>query len=1015
MSTREPGVNQVIADILRGMRKRWEVQSEPGSAIRGGSKTPDVLISETGVLPLIIENEFVPANSVEGDATSRLGLKLAAGGQEIRAVVALRTPEQAAQVPQQELETWLRACPDFDYALYRLRRGDERVRWPAAGWLRGSLAELALLAQQAMRPDEEIDELADQLQTHISDAEVVFTQAYPQGGAEVAAMLADTLRLEDDRGRQARRMAMAMLANALIFQQSLASGMAGIATPSSMYMDDNLVQEAAVRVWRDILKKNYFPIFFVAREILKWIDRPAVAEEILNTLYTFLARLNRSDGAARSHDLTGFVFQRLIADRKFLATFYTRPESAALLAALALPRDRPPGAADWSDAETLKGLRVADFACGTGTLLSAVYNRLGALHELHGGDAQTLHGNMIERVLVGCDVLPMATHLTLSMLASAFPEERFDHAQILTMRYGRQERKLGRPGEYDYALGSLDLLATQEALPTLATRPIAVESRGESEAQERHYLPDNSFDLVIMNPPFTRPTNHGGQNSDIPNPAFAAFGADANEQRELSNRSKLLGEGTPANGYAGMASHFLALADRKLKIGGTLAMVMPQMLLSGTSWEQARQVLRNHYGNITIVTTAGEKSHDKSFSADTGLGECLLVASKDNQEAEGRARFLTLRERPRNQIDGEHIAIVTLNQNSIRSLEDGPYGGTSIRIGDDEIGQVLDCPIPKLGSWQLAGIFDFSLAQTVYQLTQGKLWLPRRNEISLIQITNLGSTAKIGPVHRLINGKTRDKKPLGPFDIHSPPLHPEPTYPTIWAHHAPSERWMEPRYKWNGRKDSYHSYDSEAIVRTLRSRNIQEEINKKAEAIWATATHTHIATDLRYNSQSLCVSMTEVDCIGGRAWPSVIFPSEHRSTWEPVFAVWANSTLGVLCHWWIAGRQQGGRGVTTVSALPALPTLDLRALTDAQLAAAARIFEDMKHCPMLPVNQIDADPVRAELDRRLLTEVLGLPEELCAKDGPMDLLRRKLAAEPSIHGGKKSKVTLEVPAGCLPG
>ena len=75
----------------------------------------------------------------------------------------------------------------------------------------------------------------------------------------------------------------------------------------------------------------------------------------------------------------------------------------------------------------------------------------------------------------------------------------------------------------------------------------------------------------------------------------------------------------------------------------------------------------------------------------------------------------------------------------------------------------------------------------------------------------------------------------------------------------------------------------------------------------------------------------------------------------------------------------------------------------------------MKHCPMLPVNQIDEDPVRAELDRRLLTEVLGLPEELCAPDGPMDLLRRKLAAEPSIHGGKISKVTLEVPEGCLPG
>ena len=67
MSTREPGVNQIIADILRGMRRRWKVQSEPGGAIRGGSKTPDILITERGTLPLMIENEFAdkPANSVE--------------------------------------------------------------------------------------------------------------------------------------------------------------------------------------------------------------------------------------------------------------------------------------------------------------------------------------------------------------------------------------------------------------------------------------------------------------------------------------------------------------------------------------------------------------------------------------------------------------------------------------------------------------------------------------------------------------------------------------------------------------------------------------------------------------------------------------------------------------------------------------------------------------------------------------------------------------------------------------
>ena len=47
------------------------------------------------------------------------------------------------------------------------------------------------------------------------------------------------------------------------------------------------------------------------------------------------------------------------------------------------------------------------------------------------------------------------------------------------------------------------------------------------------------------------------------------------------------------------------------------------------------------------------------------------------------------------------------------------------------------------------------------------------------------------------------------------------------------------------------------------------------------------------------------------------------------------------------------------------------------------------------------------LDGRLLIDVLGLPESLCAENGPLDLLRRKLAREPQIHGGKKSRVVFD--------
>ena len=74
----------------------------------------------------------------------------------------------------------------------------------------------------------------------------------------------------------------------------------------------------------------------------------------------------------RSHDLTGAVFQRLIVDRKFLAAYYTTPAAAALLAGLAIDAEETPSGQPWSDVTGIEALRIADFACGTGTLLSTV-------------------------------------------------------------------------------------------------------------------------------------------------------------------------------------------------------------------------------------------------------------------------------------------------------------------------------------------------------------------------------------------------------------------------------------------------------------------------------------------------------------------------------------------------------------------------------------------------------------------------------------------------------------------
>jgi hypothetical protein len=137
--------------------------------------------------------------------------------------------------------------------------------------------------------------------------------------------------------------------------------------------------------------------------------------------------------------------------------------------------------------------------------------------------------------------------------------------------------------------------------------------------------------------------------------------------------------------------------------------------------------------------------------------------------------------------------------------------------------------------------------------------------------------------------------------------------------------------------------------------------------------------------------------IGGRAWTSVSLPSEDQ---EKALVLWGNTTLGLLVHWWIANKQQAGRGNVTPNVLETLPILDVTALTDEQLKRAAKLFDEMCHKELLPIHEIDKDSARKELDESFGREVLGLPESLFAPGRPVEILRMKLAQEPSIRGNK---------------
>ena len=96
-----------------------------------------------------------------------------------------------------------------------------------------------------------------------------------------------------------------------------------------------------------------------------------------------------------------------------------------------------------------------------------------------------------------------------------------------------------------------------------------------------------------------------------------------------------------------------------------------------------------------------------------------------------------------------------------------------------------------------------------------------------------------------------------------------------------------------------------------------------------------------------------------------------------------------------------------LTSLHSMPTLNIEKLDETALQNAKRIFEEIKYKRMLPFNQMYEDEKRWELDRLLLSQVLGFGEDTHPEvhEG-VRILRERLCREPSIHGDKKERVVL---------
>ena len=494
-----------------------------------------------------------------------------------------------------------------------------------------------------------------------------------------------------------------------------------------------------------------------------------------------------------------------------------------------------------------------------------------------------------------------------------------------------------------------------------------------------------------MNPPFTKAGKRkkgkdGKWDAVAP---FAAFGASDREQEEMG---KLAGKKFAlacSHGHAGLGSYFVAVCDKKLKPGGTMALILLATIASGESWSKVRALLKDRYDTTVLsIASEGMGRRDGAFSSDTELLEVMLVARKRRKEdIPTRPVFVTLRNRPLTPVEGAHMGESIRRLKGIKAIEEG-HGATPLMTGRHKTGHAATMNVDD--AWPLVNVVEPALLSAAYALRGHKA----------ATFTTLGRLCEFGPDSQLLIGKTQK----GPFTIRDIDRNGRlPEYHALWNndHEAQRTMMLTPDKAMDVKKGA-----SDARVREM----------------WATASRVHVNLDPNYNSQSLLASYIETKTAGGRAWPALLIGDARIGK---AFVMWHNSTLGILSYWMVAGKQQLGRGMIKRNGAARIHVPDFAAdgmgWSVERLATA---FDDMSDAALLPISDMKGDAARHRIDEAVagslgIRIVDGGGDHglvTAGKDGVvsirLDALRRAMSIEPSIRGavGAKERERVHGPA-----
>lgn len=1011
----EHDFNAALAEAMKRMHAdnrvsfRHERVGVLQSASGGSSRRVDVLVSADGLLPVAVEVEYDRAGSQpDRDAVARLGLELKRDGRVIEAAISVLAPALAEQwADHEDAVSRLVGGAQLQYAVHsRSADSPEPDRWPRTGWLTGTAQSLAELAVMVSVPPGQVETVA-------SDA----ADKMRGISEDLDSSLSDDakLRLAIAMGRPSGSDSLNVVGvvwlNAFLFQDRIAQSHAGVPKRADAILDHNPLPHLVRQAWEAVRGIDYRSVFDPATEALQIVERNAGTAVTADLLGRAVLMANRVEASVLGvFDIGGELFQRLISDRSEAASYYTRPEVAEFLAhitvneSVQLPRSARSLALGESD-HLGEVFRIADFACGTGTLLRAAYRRVRALARAAGVQPEglaALHTHLMEEGFCGVDISPIAAHLTASGLSNIEPGADYRHTNIGVAP------ACGPRG----ATGSVEYLATEELADLFGYEASATGSapRAGAEADAQGlYAPDERFDIVMMNPPYSR--TRGGQ------ALFDIAGATDAERSRAQKRAAKLVRDTPANLKAGLGSVFCELVRLKLSPGGRFGIVLPSTAAASPAWAGIRAMFETHFDDLLLVAFPGAtRGGDKTLSADTAMGEMIVAGTK--------------RSEPRTDVSAAEMMTVALDEPfgtiavaaetgrsvdaALRGREEQREG--NVTVGSAVVGRWTVLPAADGGPWTAVGAASFGAVAVAERLTRRGEFMPldAHEPVCRVAMTTIGELFELGPTHHRI-GHVAGNEPIGAFEMWPITDDQVRADVSLWASDAEAQTMLTVGPTHYGLAVGPRLGDARELAMAKLERDVSRknggkptdeaiaaavaaaEATERARSQDALAEMRRCQSTLFYQrgifwpSQVALAAATERPIMGGRAWCALLHD-------DPVvrfgFAIWANSTLGMVVHWSRAQRQQHGRSSAQLEGIRHMPCPDFN--ESSTYSAARQLLEaepELLRTTLMPARDAYRDPGRAALDDAA-ARLLGIPDSASLRD-----LARNWCCEPSVHDG----------------